>query len=92
MATMLGLQGLPLTLPPVFSCRSGLPVLLNTVTKQGPPAPKPFKLTITKKESDLSEINIMQFEELTMDQVCACHAWIIMAMLSGGSHAQRSPL
>jgi hypothetical protein len=70
-----------MSLPPVFSCRSGLPVLLNAVTKQGPPAPKPFKLHITRKETDLTEMNVIQFQELPMDQVCAgarkvpCGSW-----------------
>jgi hypothetical protein len=73
------LQGIPVSLPPLHSCRSGLPVLLNMDTKaSGPPAPKPFKISITKKEGDLNmgDLHIVHFNYLTMDQVSGGQAGV----------------
>jgi hypothetical protein len=41
--------------------------------RHGPPAPKPFKISISKKEGDLNvgDLSIVQLKELTMDQVGA---------------------
>ena len=68
-------QSIPVSQPPVWSCRSGLAVLLNssgTNTATGTPAALPFHLAI-KKKMGLDEVyHVVTLEAVTLQQVGGC--------------------
>ncbi|KAJ9519258.1 hypothetical protein QJQ45_017921, partial [Haematococcus lacustris] len=72
------------SVPPLHSCRSGLTVLMNATRKQGPPAPEPFRITLTKHPSETGEpLNVVSFASATHQEALAERRLRLVLSLSG---------
>jgi hypothetical protein len=65
------------TTPPVYSCRSGLSVLMQGTNAQGQAVVLPFSMSISQKSSSEATYHVAILQQRTLQQVCngisACH-------------------